>query len=268
MVGVNGKWLGQAAVLLGLQLVLLLVSCTDSLAQWLAPPRERSQAGRSYAAGLERYGAKDYPAAASLFRRALEHEPSFDDAEARLAWSLYESGQYLDAILHFRQVLVRQPGWAELYDGLGWSRFQVNRYNLALEAFRQALALAPRHRRARVGFAFSLFDLARYAEALPQLERLAGEGEGSASQGVPPDIEEIRARLAWTHFYLGNYTRAREQFLKGLTAQPEWAGLHNGLGWTHLRLGDRVQAANSFRRALALRPGFTDARDGLAQTGS
>ena len=268
MVGVKGKWLGQVAVLLGLQLVLLLVSCTGTLAQSLARPRERSQAVRSYADGLERYRAKEYSAAIPLFRRALELEPDFDEAETRLAWSLHQSGQYLDATLHFRQVLVRQPGWPELHDGLGWSRFQVNRYNLALEAFRQALALDPRHRGARVGLAYSLFELGRYAEALPQLERLTGEGEGSASHGLLPDVEEVRARLAWTRFYLGDYTRAREQFLRGLAARPEWAGLHNGLGWTHLRLGDRGQAATSFRRALALRPSFADARDGLDQAES
>lgn len=265
MLGSDKKQLGRAAVLLSLQVAILLISCTGTLAQSFSRLRQSSQAERSYTDGIERYTAKDYSAAIPLLQRALELEPGFDDAESYLGWSLYHIGRYPEATLHFRQVIARQPGWVGAYDGLGWARFQVNRYILALEAFRQALALEPRHRDARVGYAFSLFELARYAEALPQLDRLIREGEGSAPSRPLPDVEEVRARLAWTLFYLGDYQRARGQFLKGLAVRPEWAGLHNGLAWTYLRLGDRLQAFASFRRALELQPDFADARDGLTQ---
>lgn len=265
--GAHGGRKGKAVVLFGLLLVILLTGYSSTLAKAIPRQWESSQAERSYTEGLDRYKAKDYSGAIPLLQRALELEPEFDDAESYLGWSLYRIGRYPEATLHFRQVILRQPGRAEAYDGLGWSRFQVNRYNLALAAFRQALALDPRHRDARVGYAFSLFELARYVEALPQLERLIQEGEGTAPSRSLPDVEKVRARLAWALFYLGDYRRAREQFLKGLEAQPDWAGLHNGLAWTFLRLGDRPQALASFRRALELQPDFADALDGLTQAG-
>lgn len=225
------------------------------------------RAQQSYGDGLERYIAKDYAGAIPLFQRALALEPTFDDAEAYLAWSYYQTGEYAQATRHFRLTIERQPKWEGLYNGLGWSRYRVGRYHLAAEAFREALDLDPRYRDAAVGLAYSLFELGQYAEALPHLERLTKEGEGHALQTPAKDVEDVRSRLAWSLFYLGQYENARQQFLKGLAARPEWYGLHNGLGWTYFKLGDRVRARAEFRRALQLQPDFADAKEGLAQAG-
>ena len=251
---------------LSLSAALALVGCGATSAQ-LFPGIQRSyQAQRVYEAGLDRYNARDYAGAIPFFKRALELEPTLDNAEPYLAWSYYYTRNYSGATLHFRQALARQPKWEGLHNGLGWSRYQIGRFNLALESFREALALDPRYRDAAVGYAYSLFELGRYAEALPHLERLTREGEGYAFQSSLKDVEDVRSRLAWTLFYLGQYEKARDQFLKGLAARPDWYGLHNGLGWTYLRLGDQRRARVSFQRALELRPSYGDAKEGLAQS--
>jgi protein O-GlcNAc transferase len=256
----HGKWTRHLVLLLGVQLLLLLAGCSSTLAQL----QQGYQTQQIYARGLEQYRAKAYREAIPLFRQALTLQPDFDDAEAYLAWSYYFTGEYIQATKHFRLVLARQPKWEGLYDGLGWSRYQVKRYYLALDAFRQALALDPQYRDAEVGFAYTLFELGRYAEALPQLERLTREGEGTAFRRPTDDLEQVRSRYAWSLFYLGDYARARDQFTRGLAVRPNWYGLSNGLGWTYLRLGDRARAQEQFRRALRLKPDLVDARDGLA----
>ncbi len=250
----------RAILLLGL---VLLASCAGTMAEI----RDGFRAQQAYAAGLEQYKLEDYEAAIPLFKRALELSPGLDDAESYLAWSYYHNGQYALATRHFRRALARQPGWEGLHNGLGWTRYRLRRYHLALESFRQALALDPRYRDAGVGFAYSLFELGRYAEALPHLERLTAEGEGGGFQSRLPDVEEVRGRLAWALFYLGDFRRAREQFQRGVSAHPDWSGLHNGLGWCLLRLGDRAGARRSFTRALQLQPDYADATEGLAETG-
>lgn len=252
------------AILVGVPLSLLFAGCSGSLAQVAASVERNFQTQQSYEAGMARYKAADYQAAIPHFKRALELDPSFDDAETSLAWSYYHAGDYVEATRHFRQVLARQPKWEGVHNGLGWTRYRVERYYLALDSFRQALALDPNYRDAKIGFAYSLFELGRYAEALPHLERLTREGEGGAFRSSLAGVDRVRSRYAWALFYLGDYPRARVEFQKAVAARPDWAGLHNGLGWTYLRLGDRAKATDSFRRALQLLPGFADAQEGLA----
>jgi len=250
---------------LGLALALLLSGCSGMMSQVSEKFEQGRKAQRSYDDGLERYQAKDYAGAIPLFERALAIEPNFDDAEAYLAWSYYHVGKYPEATRHFRQAISRQPRWEGLHNGLGWSRYRVGRYYLAIEAFQRALDLDPRFRDAAVGLAYSLFELARYAEALPHLERLTREGEGHALQSPTQDVEEVRSRFAWALYYVEQFGKARDQFAKGITARPNWYGLHNGLGWTYLKLGDRARARASFQRALQLKSDLSDAREGLAQ---
>ena len=156
-------WTINLAILVGVPLGLLLAGCSGSLAQGAAGVERGYQAQRSYEAGMVRYKAADYQAAIPHFTRALELDPTFDDAEASLAWSLYHEGDYVEAIRHFRQAVTRQPKWEGLHSGLGWSRYRMQRYFLALDAFRQALAIDPRYRDAAVGYAYTHFELGRYA---------------------------------------------------------------------------------------------------------
>jgi Flp pilus assembly protein TadD len=110
-----------------------------------------------------------------------------------------------------------------------------------------------------------LFELGRYAEALSHLERLTRVGEANMLRSAAPDLEEVRSRYAWTLFYLGDYSKAEQQFAAGIAARPGWSGLYNGLGWTYLRLGDKRRARQNFDRALELKPDLTDAKEGLVQ---
>lgn len=225
--------------------------------------RNGHAAEQAYHAGLARYAARDYAAAVPRFERALQLDDTFDDARAYLAWSDYMLGRYAEATREFRLGIERQPTWAGLHAGLGWSRYRTGRHRIAVDAFRQALALAPDYRDAQLGLAYALFAGERYAEARPLLATLVRDGEPAMFRPALGDVEEIRARYAWTLFHLGDFAGARAQFRQGLAAHPDWAGLHNGLGWASLRLGERSVATASFRQALALRPDLDDARQGL-----
>ncbi|HWT77993.1 MAG TPA: tetratricopeptide repeat protein [Candidatus Methylomirabilis sp.] len=229
--------------------------------------RQGYQAQVAYRNGLEVYQARQYDRAISEFRRAIDLDPTFDEAQALLAWSYYYTRHYPEAALHFRRAIARQPQWGGLYDGLGWTRYRVGRYHIALEAFQQSSRLDRADRDPMVGTAFSLFELRRYAEALPLLEQLTREGERSPFRKPAADLEEVRSRYAWSLFYLGSYDRAKIEFEKGIAERPEWYGLQNGLGWSLVRLGNRAEARTHFQQALRLQPNFPDAREGLAQVG-
>jgi tetratricopeptide (TPR) repeat protein len=264
MTGYGGATLRALAVSLVCAVALLASGCSAAT-QIGEKLGEGIRAQRAFVRGSERYNAKDFAGAIPELESALIQDPAFDEAEALLAWSYYHTENYPEATRHFLRALARKPSWEGLHNGLGWSRFQVGRFHLALEAFRQALALDRGYRDAGVGYAYTLFELGRYAEALPHLERLTREGEGGNMRSVAADEEQVRSRYAWALFYLGEHTKAREQFGKGIAAHPDWSGLHNGLGWASLRLGDIARARQAFRRAVELKPDLEDAWGGLAQ---
>jgi len=256
-----GGWRTRPFTLAGLAAALLLAGCASLSAQF----QQQHQAQVAFDEGLHRYNARDYASARPSFQRALALLPTFDEAEAYLAWSDYYLAKYPEAALHFRQVIARQPRWEGLHDGLGWTRYREGRYHIALQAFQQALDVVPTYRDAAIGSAFSLFELGRYREARPRLEQLIREGRATTFRTPAPDLEEVRSRYAWSLFYLGEYEKARAEFASGIAVHPEWYGLYNGMGWSLLRLGDRARARASFQHALQQQPNYADAKEGLDQ---
>jgi tetratricopeptide (TPR) repeat protein len=101
-------------VALGVALVLLVAGCGGLRSQVSQQFTQARRAQVSYHDGLARYEAQDYRGAIPLFERALANDPTFDEAEASLAWSYYHVGNYPQATRHFRQALARQPG-------IGWA---------------------------------------------------------------------------------------------------------------------------------------------------
>jgi tetratricopeptide (TPR) repeat protein len=253
--------------IIGLVMTLGLVfgGCAGTGSEIRTAFRDGRIAQQSYEAGKAKYRVRDYAAAVPLFQRTLTHEPQYDDAEIYLAWSYYQLGQYPEAIHHFRQVALRQPRWEGAWNGVGWSQYRAGQYQLALDAFQQAVSLDAGYHDADVGLAYALFELGRYREALPRLQRLTRAGAYLYFPDPNSDVEEVRSRYAWCLYYTGGYQKARDAFAKGIQANPQWAGLHNGLGWSYLQLGDRAKARESFQRALRLDPAYANARAGLAE---
>jgi tetratricopeptide (TPR) repeat protein len=211
------------------------------------------------------YDARDYQGARDRLAEALSLDPDHDEGRALLGWSQYFLGEYRAAIITFKTALKRQPDWDGLYDGIGWSRLRLGRYHLATEAFRAALEKNPESEDARIGLGSAQFELGAYETALPPLETALKRLEPLAGP-EPPEVPGVRAKVAWSLYYLGRYRDALAQFQKGIRRQPHMHGLYNGAGWCYLKLGQKAEARTAFERALALKPGYEDAREGLRQT--
>ncbi len=248
----------------GLAGALLLAAAAE--AQGLLESFQRGvRAQAAFTRGRTLYAAGDYRGARERFEEALALDPEHDHARALLGWTQYFLGEYRAAIITFKTTLRRQPTWSGLYDGLGWSRFRLGRYHLAIEAFRAALDQDPDYTDALIGLGSAQFELGRYEAARGPLERALRQLRPLVGP-EPPELANVRARTAWTLYYLGRYREALALFEEGIRATPDWSELHNGAGWAYLKLGEKARARAAFERALVLRPGYEDALEGLRQT--
>jgi superkiller protein 3 len=228
--------------------------------------RRSVRAQAAYVQGKALHEARDWEGARDRLTEAVTLDPTHDEARALLGWTEYAAGDYRSAIITFKSAIQRQPTWSGLWDGVGWSRFHLKRYHLAAEAFRAALERDPDYVDAMNGLGSAQFELGRYDEALPPLQAALRRLQPLLGT-EPPELAEVRAKTAWTLYYLGRYRDSIALFEKGIQASPDWHGLYNGLGWCHLKLGQKGEARAAFRRALTLKPDYPDALEGLRQAG-
>jgi tetratricopeptide (TPR) repeat protein len=192
--------------------------------------------------------------------------PSHDEARALLAWCEYFLGDFQGAIISFKSVLRHQPMWEGLYAGLGWSRLRLGRHHLAIAAFQPAVERKPEYLDAVNGLGSAFFELGRYDVALPHLEK-ALRGLRPLVGNEPPEAAAVRAKVAWSQYYVGRYREALATFVRASLTDPASQPLHVGMGWCYLRLGQKDEARAAFERALKLAPGDDVAREGLRRAG-
>ena len=113
---------------------------------WKASTRPTAE--RYMNQGHQYYGQGDYEAAVIAFKQAAAEgvqveDPDLVPATVMVGWSLYQTGDYDQAIAFFEIALEASPDTAEAYAGLGWCYCGKSEYSQASEMFEQALQLDP-----------------------------------------------------------------------------------------------------------------------------
>jgi Flp pilus assembly protein TadD len=102
-------------------LFLLLASGTArSIGSGPAPaPVAPRSAETDYNAGLQAKAAKQYAAAVSHFRRAVDARPDFPEAWNELGYVLRQTGKYDEALTAYDRALKLRPNFPEALEYLG-----------------------------------------------------------------------------------------------------------------------------------------------------
>jgi len=229
---------------------------------FLQDARRSMRAETTFNQGRALLEARKFREARDLLRETIILYPNHDQARALLAWSEYFVGDFGSAIITFKSALRRQPTWEGLYDGLGWSRVRLQRYHLAIAAFRPALDRNPDYADALNGLGSAHFELGQYDRALPTLEKALRRSRPLFGD-EPVEAVALRAKVAWSLYYVRRYRDALAAFTRASAAAPSDAELQVGIGWCHIQLGQKAQARAAFQRALQLGPGNEAALEGL-----
>jgi DNA-binding winged helix-turn-helix (wHTH) protein/Tfp pilus assembly protein PilF len=189
------------------------------------------------------------------FEQAIARDPRYALAHAGLAdcYTLLGSAGYgamrpQDALARARAAAMKaleiDPELAEPHTSLALVKFRLDWDWAEAEArFRRAISLNPGHASAHHFYGLYLSAMGRATEAMASL-RLAQE--------LDPLSLIIGTALGRAFHFAGHYDRAREQYLKTLELDPDFAEAHMNLGLVHAQRSMFAEAARELEQAMTI----------------
>jgi tetratricopeptide (TPR) repeat protein/TolB-like protein/predicted Ser/Thr protein kinase len=206
------------------------------------------EAYRYYAEGINLHQRYQQEEAMALFERALEVDPGFAMALAKLSVIHNNLGHHRlsddysgRALEHVGRLSARERHYIE---GLHYSRRRAT-FGRAIDAYRKTVELYPDHTSARNNLALLYQDLERYEEAIE-------EGESLIRANF--EFAGIYNIVSLSHGALGDLAKGHQVVQDFVERYPEsWAG-HANLGWHLLKWGKLDEAMTAYQKADSMRP--------------
>ena len=158
--------------------------------------------------GLIAVGAGEFAAAASVFSRAVDADPTNMEARRQLALAHVDAGQFDEAETAWEELLALDPGLASAHFDLGQLLANLGRPDEAIRRLTRATELAPDYKQAHYQLALLLDRAGRPAQALQRYDRVLAldpayaeaptrRAAAMAASGRPAEaLEILSARVA------------------------------------------------------------------------
>jgi DNA-binding winged helix-turn-helix (wHTH) protein/tetratricopeptide (TPR) repeat protein len=203
---------------------------------------------RYYAEGIRLHLRFQLDEARVLFEKAVEIDPGFAMALAKLSVVHFNIGQDRKSAEYAERALqhVGRLSPRERYSVEGW--YYVRREETlgrAVDAYGQALATFPDFAAARANLGAALVTLERYEEATFHFEELFRQ----RFPGVAPYLNAAKAYEA-----LGRFDAAEAGLVAFRARQPDNAAVHRSLGFKLIAAGKPDEGLAMLERAKALDP--------------
>ena len=90
-------------------------------------PAAAPSADQEYGRGIAARNAKDWPAAAGAFRKAVDLRPAYPEAWNELGYALRNQGKYADSLKAYDEALRLRPNFPEALEYLGEAYVKLGR---------------------------------------------------------------------------------------------------------------------------------------------
>ena len=186
-------------------------------------------------------GTGNYQEAAREFERAVETEPTNDDAFRGLAGAYERLGKPEEAENTYRRAIELRPHYWAGYNWLGAFYYRHVRFREAAEMFNQVVALAPDSFLGYSNLGATYVEQARYADAIKILEQ---------SIAIRPS-DYGYTNLGNAYFFLRHYEEADQAYQQAIKLSEKdsllWWNLGDGYYWTP---GKRSQSVPAYRQGI------------------
>lgn len=216
------------------------------------------EAYRFYSRGIERAQALNPTEAIELFQKAVEIDPEFAMAYARIGYAYAVTWQFAQEAIPYFEKASRLSHRLSEKDKLyvaAWHAIAKLDFPTAIDHLRSLVARYPMEIEAHVRLAYVLVGEERLAEGIDVLER------ARVIDPESPPLENALGgfySLAWRH---RESIDARTRYLKLL---PEEPNAHDSMGLSYHWAGEYEKAKLHYERALELNPRFEPALIHLA----
>jgi tetratricopeptide (TPR) repeat protein len=207
------------------------------------------EAYRYYVEGVKLHSRYQEDEARVLFEKAIELDPGFAMALARLSIVCFNLGQDRRAHEYARRALENTSRLTprERYYIEGWYYTRKEEtLGQAVDAYTKALEIYPTFASARANVGAIYTALERYEEAVQHLEELRRKG----FTGYP-----LYLNLAKCYLALGRSDRAYETLVAFRQRNPDNAAVHRSLAFQLIAWGKLDEGLNMMDRAAELDPG-------------
>jgi serine/threonine-protein kinase len=193
-----------------------------------------------YAAALTAFRSGDQVGARVQLERALELQPTYEDAIRLLGTVLMRQGEIDKGLAEFRKVMALRPNAVAVHTDLGLALYAASRYQEALDAFDKAIALSP-------GSAISLVRAGSAAQQLGDNARALRYYE--QANAIQPRAETF-SNIGTIQYGLGDYAKAAAAYEGALLIRPLSAVTHRNLGDAYTHLGRKADARKAYLKAV------------------
>jgi tetratricopeptide (TPR) repeat protein len=220
--------------------------------RWVQPAREaceralaldRKLAPAHVCLGTLASGTGQYESAVAEFQRALEAEPTSDDAYRGLGFAYEHLGKLAEAERTHRQAIDLRPQYWGGYSWLGGFYFRQARYSEAAEMFKQVVALVPDSFRAYYNLGGTYIHMGRYSDAVVVLQR---------SVAIRPNAIGY-SNLATAYFHQKQFAEAARTYEEAVKLDERdyqlWGNLGDAYFWAP---GKRADAVRAYQKASTL----------------
>jgi serine/threonine protein kinase/tetratricopeptide (TPR) repeat protein len=193
-----------------------------------------------YIAALTAFRIGDTSTARSQVQRALDLQPTFEDAIRLNARVLMLQGDVDGGLAEFRRVMALRPNAVAVYTDMGIALFNASRFQESLDALDKAIALSP-------GSAITLSQAGAAAQALGDTKRALAYYE--QANAIQPRADTF-SNIGTIQYGLGDFAKAAAAYEGSILIRPRSAQTHRNLGDAYLHLGRKDDAKRAYLKAV------------------
>jgi Tfp pilus assembly protein PilF len=193
--------------------------------------------------GEVRVSQREFTAAESSFRKAIELQPLWQTPHGNLAGLFLLQGKKDEAVKELEAAIKANPDNMGAYLTIAALYNQGKDTKKAIETYERALARKPDLWVANNDMAFLL------AESGGDLDKALGLVQKALVQR--PEDPPVLDTAGWVYFKKGDTAKAIEYLERGRDKSPNDPSLNYHLGMAYLKAGKKEQAKESLKKALA-----------------